>query len=243
VIRAEGLTKIFYNRKHEEIRAVDNISFSCDSGLVYGLLGPNGAGKTTTLRILSTALLPTSGTALVNGIDVTRDPQKARTQIGFLSGTTGLYGRLTPREMVTYFGRLYGMPRSDIERRVDEIFDMLEMNSFAGTRNDNLSSGMKQKASIARSVIHDPPVMVFDEPTTGLDVMSSRTIVNFIRHCADQGKTVIFSTHIMSEAMRLCDQIGIVHRGRLYAEGSPDDLLQRTGARTLEDAFVEIVGE
>ncbi|HEX9749995.1 MAG TPA: ATP-binding cassette domain-containing protein [candidate division Zixibacteria bacterium] len=243
MIRTNGLTKIFQDRKHGELRAVDDVSFTCDSGIVYGLLGPNGAGKTTTLRILSTALRPTSGTALVNGVDVTRDPQKVRMQIGFLSGTTGLYGRLSPREMVTYFGRLYGMPIDHIDRRIGEIFEMLDMEQFAETRNDNLSTGMKQKASIARSVVHDPPVMIFDEPTTGLDVMSSRTIVKFIRHCADQGKTVIFSTHIMSEAVRLCDRIGIIHRGRLYAEGTSDELLQKTGSRNLEDAFVSIVGE
>jgi sodium transport system ATP-binding protein len=243
VIRTTGLTKVFAGNRAEGVKAVDNVSFSCEAGIVYGLLGPNGAGKTTTLRILSTALKPTSGTALVNGVDVTADPQEVRMQIGFLSGTTGLYGRLSPREMVTYFGRLYGMPKDKIDRRIEEIFEMLDMKEFAGTRNDNLSTGMKQKASIARSVIHDPPVMIFDEPTTGLDVMSSRTIVKFIRHCADQGKTVIFSTHIMSEAARLCERIGIIHRGRLYAEGTPGDLLNETGMNNLEDAFVKIVGE
>jgi sodium transport system ATP-binding protein len=243
VIRTDGLTKIFGDRKRGEVRAVDAITFSCEPGVVYGLLGPNGAGKTTTLRMLSTALLPTSGTALVNGVDVTQNPQKVRTQIGFLSGTTGLYGRLSPREMVTYFGKLYGMSKQVIERRIGELFDMLDMHGFARTRNEKLSGGMKQKVSIARSVVHDPQVMVFDEPTTGLDVMSSRTIVQFIRHCADQGKTVVFSTHIMSEAMRLCDRIGIIHRGRLYAEGTVDELLSQTGTRNLEDAFVRIVGE
>lgn len=243
MIRTQGLTKTFHDSHRNEIRAVDNVSFSSEPGVVYGLLGPNGAGKTTTLRILSTALLPTTGTALINGVDVTQDPQKVRSQIGFLSGTTGLYGRLSPREMVTYFGRLYGIPGAQIDRRIEEIFEMLDMKQFADTRNDNLSTGMKQKASIARSVVHDPPVMIFDEPTTGLDVMSSRTIVKFIRHCADQGKTVIFSTHIMSEAMRLCDRIGIIHRGKLYVEGTPAELLSQTGTNNLEDAFVKIVGE
>lgn len=243
MIKTVGLTKTFPGTGTEGTKAVDNVSFSCEAGIVYGLLGPNGAGKTTTLRILSTALLPTSGTALVNGIDVTKDPQKVRMQIGFLSGTTGLYGRLTPRELVTYFGKLYGMSEDQIDRRIEEIFDMLDMNQFSGTRNDNLSTGMKQKASIARSVVHDPPVMIFDEPTTGLDVMSSRTIVKFIQHCVDQGKTVVFSTHIMSEAVRLCDRIGIIHRGRLYAEGTPGELLSKTETTNLEDAFVKIVGE
>nr|MBN2277825.1 ATP-binding cassette domain-containing protein [candidate division Zixibacteria bacterium] len=242
MIKAERLTKIFKDRKRGEIRAVDEISFTCEPGQVYGLLGPNGAGKTTTLRMLSTALRPSFGTALINGVDVVRDPQKVRSQIGFLSGNTGLYARLNPREMVRYFGRLYGMTGDQIAERTRVIFDMLEMNDFADTRNAKLSTGMKQKVSIARSVVHDPPTMVFDEPTTGLDVMSSRTIVQFIRHCRDDGKTVIFSTHIMSEAHRLCDKIGIIHKGRLYYEGTIPQILEKTATDTLEDAFIKIVG-
>ncbi|MEW5994183.1 MAG: ATP-binding cassette domain-containing protein [Candidatus Zixiibacteriota bacterium] len=243
MIQAENLTKIFKDKKRGEVRAADAVSFTCRPGQVYGLLGPNGAGKTTTLRMLSTALRPTSGTAFVNGIDVVEEPQKVRAQIGFLSGGTGLYGRLTPTEMVRYFGRLYGMPQSAIAERTKILFDMLDMNEFARTRIEKLSSGMKQKVSIARSVIHDPPTMVFDEPTTGLDVMSSRTIVQFIHRCRDGGKTVIFSTHIMSEAMRLCDRVGIIHKGRLYAEGTVAEMLSQTGTDTLEDAFIRIVGE
>jgi sodium transport system ATP-binding protein len=241
MIEAKGLTKIFRDKKRGRIKAVDDVSFTCNPGEVYGLLGPNGAGKTTTLRILSTALRPTSGTAFIDGIDVTREPQKVRAQIGFLSGNTGLYGRLTPIEMVRYFGKLYGLSRSVIEERTDKILEMLDMRDFARSRNEKLSSGMKQKVSIARSVIHNPQTMIFDEPTTGLDVMSSRTIVNFIRQCSNEGKTVIFSTHIMSEAMRLCDRIGIIHNGRLYAEGTVPRILEETGTNNLEDAFVRIV--
>jgi len=243
VIKAEELTKIFKDKKRGEVRAVDHVSFTCEPGVVYGLLGPNGAGKTTTLRMLSTALRPTSGTAVINGVDVTKEPQKVRSQIGFLSGGTGLYGRLSPREMVAYFGKLYGMSKEAIEERIEKLFDMLDMHDFASARNEKLSGGMKQKVSIARSVVHDPPAMIFDEPTTGLDVMSSRTIVQFIRQCGDEGKTVIFSTHIMSEAMRLCDRVGIIHKGKLYAEGTVNEVLERSGTSNLEDAFIKIVGE
>ncbi len=243
MIQASELTKIFKERKRGVVTAVDKVSFTCEPGSIYGLLGPNGAGKTTTLRILSTALKPTSGTAYIDGLDVTEEPQKVRSRIGFLSGDTGLYGRLSPREMVTYFGKLYGMSKTAIEERIEQLFQMLDMNEFADARNEKLSQGMKQKVSIARSVVHDPPTMIFDEPTTGLDVMSSRTIVRFIKQCRDEGKTVVFSTHIMSDAMRLCDKIGIIHKGRMFFEGTVQEILNTTGTATLEDAFVHIVGE
>lgn len=241
MIEARDLCKNFKDKKRGVVKAVDHVSFSCRAGEVYGLLGPNGAGKTTTLRILSTALQPTTGTAVIDGVDVTVDPQKVRTRIGFLSGNTGLYGRLTAREMVTYFGRLYGMKDHAIKESANRLFALLDMNAFADTRNEKLSTGMKQKVSIVRSVLHDPPVMVFDEPTSGLDVMSSRTIVDFIHRCRNEGKCVIFSTHIMSEAMRLCDRVAIIHNGRIYREGTIDDLLQHTGQNNLEDAFIKIV--
>ncbi len=241
MIEAKELLKVFRDKKRGEVYAVDGISFLARPGEIFGLLGPNGAGKTTTLRLLSTALKPTSGTATIAGLDVVRDARKVRQSIGFLSGSTGLYGRLTAREMVTYFGRLYGMKSAEIKKRSELLFDMLDMHEFVDTRNDKLSTGMKQKVSIARSVLHDPPVMVFDEPTSGLDVMSSRTIVQFINGCRDDGKCVIFSTHIMSEASRLCDRIGIIHKGKLYFEGTVDKILKKTGQDNLEDAFIEIV--
>jgi len=243
MIETKSLGKVFKDKKRGQVKAVDDLSFACQSGEIFGLLGPNGAGKTTTLRMLSTALAPSSGTAVINGADIVREPQKVRQTIGFLSGTTGLYGRLTAREMVAYFGRLYGLSSERIRERIALLFNLLDMNSFADSRNDKLSSGMKQKVSIARSVLHDPPVMIFDEPTSGLDVMSSRTIVDFIRGCRNQGKCVIFSTHIMSEAMRLCDRIGIIHNGRKYFEGTVPDILQKTGQNNLEDAFIKIVGD
>lgn len=243
MIETRDLCKNFKDKKRGVVKAVDHVNFSCKAGEVYGLLGPNGAGKTTTLRIISTALKPTSGTALINGVDVSKEPQKVREQIGFLSGNTGLYGRLTAREMVAYFGKLYGMDDGLVARRTKELFSLLDMNNFADSRNEKLSTGMKQKVSIVRSVLHDPPVMVFDEPTSGLDVMSSRTIVDFIKKCRDDGKCVIFSTHIMSEAMRLCDRVAIIHNGRIYKEGTVNRLLEETQTNNLEDAFIKIVGE
>ncbi|MDH3890189.1 MAG: ATP-binding cassette domain-containing protein [candidate division Zixibacteria bacterium] len=243
MIEAANLTKIFKDRKRGQVRAVDSVSFRCKPAEVYGLLGPNGAGKTTTLRLLSTALRPDSGSAVINGVDVSKDPQQVRSQIGFLSGNTGLYSRLSPKEMVTYFGRLYGMAPARIKERMEKIFTMLDMHAFADGRCEKLSTGMKQKVSIARSVIHDPPAMIFDEPTTGLDVISSRTIVEFIKQCRNEGKTVIFSTHIMSEAMRLCDKIGIIHKGKMYSEGTVDEMLAQTDTDNLESAFIKIVGE
>lgn len=241
MIETKDLCKNFKDRKRGVVKAVDHVTFNCKKGEVFGLLGPNGAGKTTTLRIISTAIKPTSGTAVINGVDVVNDPQGVRRQIGFLSGNTGLYGRLTAKEMVEYFGKLYGMDNEKIKRRTDELFTLLDMNNFANARNEKLSTGMKQKVSIVRSVLHDPPVMVFDEPTSGLDVMSSRTIVDFIKKCRDDGKCVIFSTHIMSEAMRLCDRVAIIHNGRIYREGTVNDLLALTGMNNLEDAFIKIV--
>lgn len=242
MIEAKSLTKIFKDKKRGEIRAVDDISFICKEGEVFGLLGPNGAGKTTTLRMLSTAIKPSSGTAIIEGADVVKDPQRVRNVIGFLSGNTGLYGRLTAREMVEYFGKLYGMDKREIQSRTEKIFNLLDMHEFANSRNEKLSTGMKQKVSIARSVLHDPPVMIFDEPTSGLDVMSSRTIVQFIRQCRDEGKCVIFSTHIMSEAMRLCDRIAIIHKGKIYYDGTIPEILKQTGQNNLEDAFIKMIG-
>jgi sodium transport system ATP-binding protein len=241
MIEAQNLAKVFKDKKRGEVRAVDDVSFNCNDGEVFGLLGPNGAGKTTTLRMLSTAIKPTSGKALVDGIDVTKNPREVRTRIGFLSGNTGLYARLSAREMVAYFGSLYGLSKAEIKTRIDKLFTLLDMHDFADSRNEKLSTGMKQKVSIARSVLHDPPVMVFDEPTSGLDVMSSRSIVDFIRQCREDGKCVIFSTHIMSEATRLCDRIAVIHKGRLYFQGTADEMLKQTGQDNLEDAFMKIV--
>ena len=241
MIETRGLTKVFRDKKRGEIRAVDNVSFLCKPGQIYGLLGANGAGKTTTLRMLATILEPTDGTAVVCGHDVIDDPQKVRANVGFLSAATALYPRLTAQEMVEYFGHLNGLDDSTLNNRVDDIFNRLDMNSFRDRRCDKLSTGMKQKTSIARTLIHDPQVMIFDEPTIGLDIMTARTIIGFIRECRERGKTVIFSTHVMSEVEKLCDTIGIIQSGKLLAEGSLAELRARYGETDLEEIFVKIV--
>jgi sodium transport system ATP-binding protein len=241
MIEARGLSKVFRDKKRGQIRAVDNVSFMCKPGQIYGLLGANGAGKTTTLRMLATILEPTGGTAIVCGHDVIDEPEKVRANVGFLSAATALYPRLTSQEMVEYFGRLNGLDESTLKKRVDEIFSRLDMNSFRDRRCDKLSTGMKQKTSIARTLIHDPHVMIFDEPTIGLDIMTARTIIEFIRECRDRGKTVIFSTHVMSEVEKLCDVIGIIQSGKLLAEGSLVALRDLHHEQDLEEIFVKIV--
>ena len=241
MIEAQGLVKRFQDKKRGGVLAVDRVSFRCRPGEIFGLLGANGAGKTTTLRMLATILTPSEGTAVVAGFDVTKQSQKVRSSVGFLSTATALYGRLTARELVEYFGRLHGLDESNLHQRINTIFERLEMNDFGDRRCDKLSTGMKQKVSIARTLVHDPSVMIFDEPTVGLDVMAARTIISFIRECRNFGKTVIFSTHVMSEAEKLCDHIGIIHNGRLLAEGTLADLRQRYGKQDLEDIFVEVV--
>jgi sodium transport system ATP-binding protein len=242
MIEARSLSKRFQDKKRGEIRAVDNVSFTCQPGKIYGLLGANGAGKTTTLRMLATILEPTDGTALINGFDVVEHPEKVRANVGFLSTATALYPRLNAQEMVEYFGRLNGLDEPTLKKRIDEIFLRLNMNDFRDRRCDKLSTGQKQKTSIARTLVHDPPVMIFDEPTTGLDVMTARTIIGFIADCRDRGKTVIFSTHIMSEVERLCDHIGIIHGGKLLEEGTLTELRAKHNEHNLEEIIVKVVG-
>ncbi len=242
MIQARGLSKRFQDKKRGEIRAVDNVSFTCQPGKIYGLLGANGAGKTTTLRMLATILEPTDGTALICGHDIVEQPEKVRACVGFLSTATALYPRLTARELVEYFGRLNGLGESTLKKRVDDIFDRLDMNGFRDRRCDKLSTGMKQKTSIARTLVHDPPVMIFDEPTLGLDVITARTITAFIRECRDRGKTVIFSTHVMSEVEKLCDIIGIIHTGKLLAEGTLAQFRDQHHEQDFEEIFVKVIG-
>jgi sodium transport system ATP-binding protein len=242
MIESRGLTKVFQDKKRGTIKAVDHVSFICQPGQIYGLLGANGAGKTTTLRTLATILEPTDGTAIICGHDVMDEPEKVRANVGFLSTATALYPRLTAQEMVEYFGRLNSLQGDTLNRRVDELFNRLDMNAFRDRRCDKLSTGMKQKTSIARTLVHDPPVMIFDEPTLGLDIMTARAIIDFIRECRQRGKTVIFSTHVMSEVEKLCDVIGIIQSGKLLAEGSLDELRERYKQKDLEEIFVQVVG-
>jgi sodium transport system ATP-binding protein len=243
VIIAENLTKTFRDRKRGLVRAVNNLSLTCHPGQIFGLLGANGAGKTTTLRMLGTLLEPTHGNATIAGYDIRKNPQEVRRSIGFLSGSTALYGRLTAREMIQYFGQLNNLRGTDLSTRVDELIERLKIGEFENGRCDKLSTGQKQRVSIARSIVHRPPVMIFDEPTSGLDVMTSQTIMAFIEQCRIDNLTVVFSTHIMSEVERLCDRVAIVHHGVIAAEGSVDELRQLTGEAVMENAFLKIVHE
>lgn len=242
MIQVTQLAKVFRDRKRGEIRAVDGVSFRCAPGSIYGLLGANGAGKTTTLRMLATLLKPSSGTASIQGADIVAEPEKVRSRLGFMAASTALYGRLTGREMLAYFGRLHTLSEAEIQLRTEDLVKTLELSDFIDLRVDKCSTGMKQRLSVARTVLHDPPVLILDEPTLGLDVMSSRGIVRFVRECRQRGRSVVYSTHVMSEAERLCDVIGIIHKGRIVAEGSLEALRERYHESDLEEIFVRAVG-
>jgi sodium transport system ATP-binding protein len=229
------------NTKDRKTVAVDGVSFTCQPGRVFSLLGPNGAGKTTTLRMLSTIFKPTSGSILIGGIDAVKYPQEARKKIGFLTGSTGLYARLTPVEMIDYFAALYKVPISVRDERKERLFNLLDMNDFLHKRIGKLSTGMKQKVSICRTMIHDPEVVVFDEPTSGLDVITAENIIQLIRDCKNEGKTVIFSSHIMSEVDLLCDDIAIVHKGKLLCQSSMSDFRAGMKSENLTQEFINIV--
>lgn len=227
--------------EEKSLKVLHDVSFTCQPGRVYSLLGPNGAGKTTTLRIIATILRATSGSVKVCGIDLSENPSEARAKMGFLTGTTGLYDRLTPNEMVKYFGNLNGMDEKIIEDRKDRLYTLLGMHDFANKRIGKLSTGMKQKVSITRTMIHDPEVVVFDEPTSGLDVITAKNIIELIRDCKDQGKTVIFSSHIMSEVDLLCDDLGIIHNGKILFNDTMENFRNQMQTDNLTEEFIHIV--
>lgn len=241
MIVVDGLSRDFVDSKGEAKRAVDGVSFRCSAGAIFGLLGLNGAGKTTTLRMLSTVLTPTAGTASLAGFDLLRDPRGVRGSIGFLSGTTGLYHRLTARETLRFFGEFHGLSGPALNARVDEILETFAMTGYADQRCDKLSTGMKQKVNIGRAVMHDPPILILDEPTSGLDVLAASTTLDFVKLCRTQGKCVLFSTHIMSEAEKLCDRIAIIHEGTIRADSTLAELRSLTGEHYLEEIFRKIV--
>ena len=243
MIKVQNLVKEFPKKDGSVLQAVADVSFYANDGEIVCLLGVNGAGKTTTMRVLSTVFKPSSGTAEIQGWDILSHPDKVRENLGFLSGDTGLYNRLRVHEFIRYFGRLYSMKDADITRRMDEMSELLDMKDFMDKKIEFLSTGMKQKVSIVRSIIHDPPVMIFDEPTAGLDILTARTIVAFIRSCKERGKCVLFSTHIMREAERLADKVVMIHRGKILAEGTLDELRANTGQSDLDDIFVQYVNE
>jgi sodium transport system ATP-binding protein len=236
VLVARGLAKAF-----GDVHAVEDVSVTVTAGEVVGLLGPNGAGKTTTLRMLAGILTPDRGSVRVCGIDIHAQPLDAKRRLGFLSGDTHLYQRLSPVEVLAYFGTLYGMPPARIRARVTELVAELEMDGFKDRPCGTLSSGQKQRANIARAFLHDPDLLILDEPTTALDVISGRFVADAIRRKRAGGKAVLFSTHVMSEAEYLCDRIALVHAGRIIDEGTLPDLLARAGRQNLTDAFLHHV--
>jgi sodium transport system ATP-binding protein len=241
MIHVKNLQKSFSDLRRGQVTALDNVSFDVQPGEIFGLLGPNGAGKTTTLRILSTVLRPTGGKATVAGFDVSTQPEAVRANIGFMSCNTGIYDRMTAWEMVEYFGRLYGMEETFLQQRLESIFTTLQMQEIRDVLGAKMSTGMKQKVSIARTIIHDPPVMIFDEPTSGLDVLVAREVLKKINALRDQGKCIIFSTHIMREVEKLCDRIAIIYRGRILAIGTRAELEKLYGQPDMEELFFELI--
>src|SRR5438128_1769881 len=235
MIHVENLTKSFRDLRRGQVLAVDNVSFDAKPGEVYGLLGPNGAGKTTTLRILCTVLKPTGGRATVAGFDVVTQASQVRHHIGFLSANTGVYERMTAWELVAYYGRLHGLNGDHLQARMDELFTRLQMNDFRHVMGGKLSTGMKQKVSIARALVHDPPVLIFDEPTTGLDVLVQRAVLRQIGRLRDAGKCVLFSSHIMAEVEKLCDRVAIMHRGPILDVGTLGELRAKYQESDLEE--------
>lgn len=252
MIRVEKLCKQFkLSRKqkqeiegghaHDTLMAVADVSFTCTPGRIFTLLGPNGAGKTTTLRMMATMLKPTSGTITIAGFDTVKEAGQVRSKIGFLTGSTALYERLTPNEIIKYYADLHGMDSDKFKSRKQELFALLGIDEFADRRIGKLSTGMKQKVSIARTMIHDPEVVIFDEPTVGLDVITARSIIQLIRSCKEQSKTVIFSTHIMGEVSLLSDDLAIIHKGKLLYNDTYEQFFKQLKSRTIEDEFIRIV--
>lgn len=252
MIKVDNLSKKFEltkkqqkesNTKEKFALAVDNISFTCEKGRIFSLLGPNGAGKTTTLRMLATILKPSSGNIKIADIDSIQHPEKARAKMGFLTGSTGLYERLTPLEIITYFGELYGLSKEQLGERKEYLFDLLGVHEFQHKRIGNLSTGMRQKVSICRTMIHDPEVVIFDEPTSGLDVITAENIIRLIQDCKEQNKTIIFSSHIMSEVDLLCDDLAIIHKSRIIHSSTMDEFRSTMTTDNLTKEFIHIINQ
>jgi sodium transport system ATP-binding protein len=241
MIQVENLTKSFRDLRRGQVLAVDHINFEARAGEVFGLLGPNGAGKTTAMRILCTVLQPTEGTARIAGFDVRTQPAEVRQHIGFLSANTAIYDRMSAWELVEYFGQLYGLEGERLQARLEEVFSTLQMNHFRDVLGAKMSTGMRQKVSIARAIVHDPPVLIFDEPTAGLDVLVARAVMQSIEQLRSVGKCILFSTHIMREVEKLCDRVAILSRGRIQACGTLTDLREQYGQPDLEELFFHLV--
>jgi len=242
MVSADNLTKLFPTPTGAEKRAVDGISFTVGQAQIYGLLGPNGAGKTTTLRLLAGLMAPTSGTATLAGHDVAAEPDAVKRVLGFLTANTGLYQRLTPRELLTYFAELHLMSPDAASRRAADLITEFGIGDFAALRCGALSTGQKQRVNIARALVADPPILIMDEPTLGLDVLSNRVILEYIRRQRDAGKTIILSTHYLDEAETLCDRIGLMHEGRIIAEGDLATLQALADEQRLSSIFLKLIG-
>lgn len=243
MIQAVDLTKIFLTPKGESIRAVSEASFTVERGEVFGLLGPNGAGKTTLLRMLGTIITPTSGYCVVGNARGDKNPEAVRRNTGFLSGNTKLYARLTVRETLRYFGRLYGLEDAHILARTEQLARALDFVDLLDRRCEGLSTGQLQKASVARAMLHEPDVLIFDEPTLGLDILTSRTVLDFILESKTHGRSVVLSTHYLTEAELVCDRIGFIHSGRIMAQGTKPELYDQTGTDNLKDAFFRLADQ
>jgi sodium transport system ATP-binding protein len=241
LVQVRNLRKSYSDHQREPFVAVDCLNFNARAGEVFGLLGPNGAGKTTALRILATVLQPTSGQAFVSNFDVVTQAEMVRCSIGFVSNNTAIYDRMTAREMVEFFGRLYCVPSLLLQERIEKLFSQLNMNDFRDVPGAKLSTGMKQKVSIARALIHDPPVLIFDEPTLGLDVLVTRSLHNIILELKEQGKCILFSTHIMREVERLCDRVAVMHRGHVLDSGTLEELASRHHTSDFEELFYQLI--
>jgi sodium transport system ATP-binding protein len=242
MIQVHNLSKTFKDPKRGAVRAVDDVSFGVRAGEIFGLLGPNGAGKTTCLRLLATVMSPTGGTATLGGHDILRAAGEVRKQIGFLSGDMGLYHRLTPREILRFFAELHGLAGAALRDRIAHLLAWLDITGFADTKVDQLSTGMRQKVAIARTLVHDPPILILDEPASGLDVPTARVIEQFILEARRAGKCILLSTHVMEEAEYLCDRIGVLHQGRLRITGTMEELRAATGKQRLREIFLTLLG-
>lgn len=241
MIHVDKLTKSFRDLRRGQVLAVNGVSFDVQAGEVFGLLGPNGAGKTTIMRILCTVLRPSGGTAAVAGHDVATQPELVRQHIGFLSANTAIYDRMTAWELVEYFARLYGLEGDHLRQRMEEVFAALQMNDFRDLLGAKMSTGMRQKVSIARTIVHDPPVLIFDEPTAGLDVLVARAVLENIMKLRSQGKCILFSTHIMREVEKLCDRVAIISKGEIRTCGTLPELRDRFRESDLEELFFRLV--
>ena len=244
MIVAEHLRKTFPGRGKDKNRviAVDDVGFTARDGEITGLLGPNGAGKTTTLRMLYTLMTPESGRVLVDGVDVASDAERVRRSLGVLPDARGVYKRLTARENIDYFGKLHGMSPDEVAARTAKLAKALQMEDFLDRATEGFSQGQRTKTAIARALVHDPKNVILDEPTNGLDVMTTRGLRGFLKELRAEGRCVIFSSHIMQEVAALCDRIVIIASGRVTAQGTPDELRALTGEANLEDAFVKLIG-